>query len=98
MQGVIQVQPENADWLYKAGHAGEWIDPISHAHINLVTGLTMLVAGALFSLAPLLGGTAPSRRLVEPLLLRSCSAARSRSTARRSISACTRATWWSTAG
>src|SRR5437764_7721902 len=63
VQGVIQVQPKNADWLYKAKHAGEWIDPISHAHINLVTGLTMLVAGALFSLLPTLGGAAPSRRL-----------------------------------
>ena len=52
VQGVIQVQPANADWLYRAGHAGEWIDPISHAHINLVTGLTMLVAGALFALVP----------------------------------------------
>ena len=50
VQGVIQVQPANANWLYKAGHAGEWIDPISHAHINLVTGLTMLVAGAFFAL------------------------------------------------
>jgi hypothetical protein len=38
VQGVIQVQPKNADWLFRAGHAGEWIDPISHAHINLVTG------------------------------------------------------------
>jgi hypothetical protein len=63
VQGVIQVQPANADWLYKAKHAGDWIDPISHAHINLVTGLTMLVAGALFALLPLLGGEAPSRRL-----------------------------------
>ncbi|HEX6703016.1 MAG TPA: hypothetical protein VF101_19990, partial [Gaiellaceae bacterium] len=59
VQGVIQVQPAKADWLYRAGHAGEWIDPISHAHINLVTGLTMLVAGALFALAP----NPPSRRL-----------------------------------
>ena len=64
VQGVIQVQPANADWLYKAKHAGEWIDPISHAHINLVTGLTMLVAGALFALLPRIGGTAPSRRTV----------------------------------
>jgi hypothetical protein len=63
VQGVIQVQPANADWLYRAKHAGEWIDPISHAHINLVTGLTMLVAGALFALVPTLGGDAPSRRL-----------------------------------
>jgi hypothetical protein len=64
VQGVIQVQPTHASWLYKAGHAGEWIDPISHAHINLVTGLTMLVAGSLFALAPLLGGVAPRRELV----------------------------------
>jgi len=63
VQGVIQVQPAHADWLYRAGHAGEWIDPISHAHINLVTGLTMLVAGALFYLAPAFGGSAPSKRL-----------------------------------
>ena len=63
VQGVIQVQPAHSDWLYKAGHAGEWIDPISHAHINLVTGLTMLTAGALFALAPTLGGTAPTRRV-----------------------------------
>jgi hypothetical protein len=64
VQGVIQVQPKNADWLYKAQHAGEWIDPISHAHINLVTGLTMLVVGGLLYLVPLLGGEAPPRRLV----------------------------------
>jgi cbb3-type cytochrome oxidase subunit 1 len=63
VQGVLQVQPSHADWLYRAGHAGEWIDPISHAHINLVTGLTMLTAGALFALAPALGGKAPTRRV-----------------------------------
>jgi hypothetical protein len=63
VQGVIQVAPAQADWLYRAGHAGEWIDPISHAHINLVTGLTMLVAGAVFYAVPLLGGTAPSRKV-----------------------------------
>src|SRR6266576_719832 len=65
VQGVIQVQPAHADWLYKAGHAGEWIDPISHAHINLVTGLTMLVAGSLFAMVRALGGTEPSRRLAD---------------------------------
>src|ERR671937_972568 len=65
VQGVIQVAPKNADWLYKAGHAGEWIDPISHAHINLVTGLTMLVAGAFFALVRSLGGREPSRRLAD---------------------------------
>jgi hypothetical protein len=64
VQGVIQVAPANADWLYRAQHAGEWIDPISHAHINLVTGLTMLVAGGVFALLGLLGGSAPPARLV----------------------------------
>ena len=63
VQGVIQVEPANASWLYRAGHAGEWIDPISHAHINLVTGLTMLTVGVLLYLAPVVGGSAPSRRL-----------------------------------
>jgi hypothetical protein len=64
VQGVVQVTPANANWLYKAGHAGEWIDPISHAHINLVTGLTMLVAGAFFALVRSAGGVEPSARLV----------------------------------
>jgi hypothetical protein len=64
VQGVIQVQPKNAHWLYVAQHAGEWIDPISHAHINLVTGLTMLVAGGLLYLVPVLGGAEPPVRLV----------------------------------
>src|SRR5205823_4450309 len=63
VQGVIQEAPGNANWLYRAGHAGEWIDPISHAHVNLVAGLTMLVAGARLYLAPQFGGTAPSRRV-----------------------------------
>ena len=65
VQGVIQVQPANARWLYATGHAGEWIDPISHAHINLVTGLTMLVAGALFALVARAGGGEPSRKVVD---------------------------------
>jgi len=65
VQGVVQVQPKNAEWLYRAGHAGEWIDPISHAHINLVTGLTMLVAGAVFAFARVAGGREPSRRVAD---------------------------------
>jgi hypothetical protein len=67
VQGVIQVQPANANWLYKSGHAGDWIDPISHAHINLVTGLTMIVAGVAFFIVPRLGGRAPSRQTANAL-------------------------------
>lgn len=47
VQGVIQVMPAQEAWLRAAAPAGEYIDPISHAHVNLVTGLLMLVAGAL---------------------------------------------------
>ena len=96
VQGVIQVQPANADWLYKAGHAGEWIDPISHAHINLVTGLTMLVAGALFALVQALGGSSPRAALRTRASTR-CSGLARLLLRRRSTSASTRAGWSSTA-
>lgn len=52
IQGVIQVQPANFLWLHKAGAAGDLIDPVSHAHINLVTGVTMALAGLLFAHLP----------------------------------------------
>ena len=93
VQGVIQVQPANADWLYRAGHAGEWIDPISHAHINLVTGLTMLVAGALFYFAAAARRAERPRGVGRTLLLRPARRARSPSTGRRCTSASTRAGW-----
>lgn len=48
VQGVIQVMPGNEDWLHRAGAAGEYIDPIAHAHVNLVTGILMLVGGLCF--------------------------------------------------
>lgn len=48
VQGVLQVVPENVDWLHSAGIPGTYIDPISHAHINLVTGVLSIVAGVVF--------------------------------------------------
>ena len=92
VQGVIQVQPANADWLFRAGHAGEWIDPISHAHVNLVTGLTMLVAGAPSSCCR---ASAGRRRRAAPSTPASSRPARRlarRSTSSRSTSGSTRAT------
>ena len=90
VQGVIQVQPAHADWLYRAGHAGEWIDPISHAHVNLVTGLTMLTAGVLSTSCLCLAPRPPRDASPTPASPRS-SAGRSRSTLPRSTSASTRA-------
>ncbi|MDQ6905223.1 MAG: cbb3-type cytochrome c oxidase subunit I [Chloroflexota bacterium] len=48
VQGVIQVLPAQARWIHAAGAAGEYIDPIAHAHINLITGTLSLVAGLAF--------------------------------------------------
>ena len=45
VQGVIQVLPANADWIRLAGKYGEFVDPISHAHVNLVTGTMVGLAG-----------------------------------------------------
>ena len=54
IQGVIQVQPSNFLWLHRAGSAGDLIDPVSHAHINLVTGVTIALAGLLLAQLPAL--------------------------------------------
>lgn len=48
VQGVLQVVPENVDWLHEAGAAGRLIDPISHAHVNLITGVLSILAGVVF--------------------------------------------------
>jgi hypothetical protein len=52
VQGVIQVLPAPESWIHSAGIYGESIDPIAHAHVNLVTGTLSLVAGTLFALSP----------------------------------------------
>ncbi|KKM66188.1 hypothetical protein LCGC14_1483740 [marine sediment metagenome] len=62
VQGVLQVVPDNEEWLAAAGHAGRYIDPISHAHVNLLTGVMMLVAGVAFYLIGSRDGAVPDRR------------------------------------
>lgn len=60
VQGVIQVMPGPRSWIKAAGAAGEYVDPIAHAHVNLVTGLLVLTAGLLFWWTG--GGSVRSRR------------------------------------
>lgn len=48
VQGVVQVMPAQEAWIQSAGAAGNYIDPISHAHVNLVTGTLVLLAALLF--------------------------------------------------
>lgn len=52
IQGVIQVQPDKVVWLHHVGMAGDFIDPISHAHVNMVTGVCSLIAGITFYFLP----------------------------------------------
>lgn len=61
VQGVLQVLPDNANWLQQALKFGEYIDPISHAHINLVTGMVVSLGAFLIYFAPRMGGAEISR-------------------------------------
>lgn len=58
VQGVIQVMPAQMDWLHETGAAGHYIDPVAHAHVNLVTGILVLVAGVCFAWSRAEGGRA----------------------------------------
>lgn len=56
VQGVIQTFPGVAQWLREAGPAGHLIDPLAHAHINLVGGVTMGMMGLIYYVLPGLTG------------------------------------------
>ena len=52
VQGVIQTFPGVAQWLRESGPAGHMIDPLAHAHINLVGGVTMGMMGLFYFVIP----------------------------------------------
>ncbi len=52
VQGVIQTLPEFALWIRATGPAGHMIDPLAHAHINLVGGVTMAIMGLFYYVLP----------------------------------------------
>ncbi|PZS00847.1 MAG: hypothetical protein DLM69_05835, partial [Candidatus Chloroheliales bacterium] len=56
VQGVIQVLPFFVDWKDKTGTAGDLIDPISHAHINLVGGVVFAMMGFSYYFVPRIVG------------------------------------------
>ncbi len=62
VQGVIQVLPDSVDWIQKAGKFGEFVDPISHAHVNLVTGVMVSLAVFMIYFAGRMTGRAVSER------------------------------------
>lgn len=52
IQGVYQVLPWSLDWLHKTGDAGHMIDPMAHAHMNLVAGVSVALMGLLYYFIP----------------------------------------------
>ena len=52
VQGVYQVMPWSLDWLRAAGKAGEMIDPMAHAHMNLVGGVSIGMMALLYFFLP----------------------------------------------
>lgn len=62
MHGMLQVLPPIRAWLDSIGSPfggpGHMIDPLAHAHINLVGGVVMLVMGVTYYLLPILSGRA----------------------------------------
>ena len=52
VQGVLQTFPAIAQWIREAGPAGHLIDPLAHAHINLVGGVTMGMMGLIYYVLP----------------------------------------------
>jgi cbb3-type cytochrome oxidase subunit 1 len=64
VQGVVQVMPDVRRWIMSTGGAGHLIDPLAHAHVNLVGGVVMVAIGVTYYLLPrVLGRPMFSRRL-----------------------------------
>ncbi|MGD0505532.1 MAG: cbb3-type cytochrome c oxidase subunit I [Steroidobacteraceae bacterium] len=60
MHGMLQVMPPIRAWLDSIGSPyggpGHMIDPLAHAHMNLVGGVVMLIIGVTYYLLPILSG------------------------------------------
>ncbi len=70
MHGMLQVLPTIRRWLDSIGSPyggpGHMIDPLAHAHMNLVGGVVLLAMGTTYYLLPVFTGRAiHSRRLVD---------------------------------
>ena len=52
VQGVLQTLPEFSLWIRATGPAGHMIDPLAHAHINLVGGVTLAIMGLFYYVLP----------------------------------------------
>lgn len=69
LHGMLQVLPSIRKWLDSIGSPyggpGHMIDPLAHAHMNLVGGVVLLAMGTTYYLLPLMTGrTIHSLRMV----------------------------------
>lgn len=62
VHGMLQVIPAVRAWLDSIGSPyggpGHMIDPLAHAHLNLVGGVVLLLMGVTFYLLPIISGKA----------------------------------------
>lgn len=70
LHGLLQVIPPVRAWLDSIGSPyggpGHMIDPLAHAHINLVGGVTLLTMAVTYYILPAIGGQPiHSRRMAE---------------------------------
>ena len=70
VHGVLQVMRPIRAWLDSIGSPyggpGHMIDPLAHAHINVIGGVVIFIMGASYYLIPRMSGVAMySRKLVE---------------------------------
>lgn len=56
LQGFLQSTPRLRHWIHSTGQAGHLVDPLAHAHINLIGGVVSVVMAVVYYLLPRLLG------------------------------------------
>lgn len=56
LQGFLQSTPRIRHWIHLTGQAGHLVDPLAHAHINLIGGVVSVVMAMVYYLLPRLSG------------------------------------------
>ncbi len=56
LQGFYQILPWSVDFIRLTGEAGRMIDPVAHAHMNMVCGMAMALMGMCYYFIPRLTG------------------------------------------
>ncbi|MEC4682628.1 MAG: cbb3-type cytochrome c oxidase subunit I [Nitrospirota bacterium] len=56
LQGFLQSTPRIRHWVHMTGQAGHLVDPLAHAHINLIGGVVSVVMAMVYYLLPRLSG------------------------------------------